>query len=156
MYAARIFLQIIVWFWKGPLMYSNEQLSRIYDRTSGYCHICRKKLSFINYGRLGARGAWEVEHSIARANGGSSHRNNLYAACISCNRSKCAGTTRSARAANGRTAAPLSRTRRAAKRRENTAVGVGAGALIGTALGPGGWIIGGLLGALISDSVKID
>ncbi len=137
-------------------MYSNEQLSRTYDRTSGYCHICRKKLSFTNYGRVGARGAWEVEHSVARAQGGSGHGNNLYAACICCNRSKCAGTTRSARAANGRTAAPLSRTRRAAKRRENTAVGAGAGALIGTALGPGGWIIGGIVGAMIGDSAKID
>jgi 5-methylcytosine-specific restriction endonuclease McrA len=84
-------------------VYSDDGLSRIYDRTSSYWHICRKKLSFTNYGRYGCRGAWEVEHSIARANGGSNHGNNLYAACMSCNRGKGVGTTRSARAAHGRT-----------------------------------------------------
>ena len=137
-------------------MYSDDQLSRIYDRTSGYCHICRKKLSFTNYGRIGYRGAWEVEHSIARANGGSHHGNNLYAACISCNRSKCAGTTRSARAAQGRTRAPLSRQKRASKRIENTFLGAGTGPLAGLRFGPGGALIGGIIGALIGDSAKID
>jgi hypothetical protein len=137
-------------------MFSDEGLSRIYDRTSGYCHICGKKLSFTNYGGYGCRGAWEVEHSIARANGGSNHGNNLYAACITCNRSKGAMTTRRSRAANGRTAAPLSRTRRAAKRRENTAFGAGSGALMGLRFGPGGALIGGIIGALIGDAAKID
>jgi 5-methylcytosine-specific restriction endonuclease McrA len=36
----------------------------------------------------GERGVWEVEHSVARAKCGSNHGNNLYAACITCNRSK--------------------------------------------------------------------
>ena|SRR5947207_7815542 len=137
-------------------MYSDEQLLRIYDRTSGYCHICRKKLSYTNYGRPGTRGSWEVEHSVARANGGSNHGNNLYAACITCNRSKGAMTTRSARAANGRTCAPLSRKARAAKRGEHTVLGAGVGALVGTALGPGGPLLVGLIGALIGNSAKID
>lgn len=137
-------------------MYSSEQLSRIYDRTSGYCHICRKKLAFTNYGRPSARGAWEVEHSVARANGGSQHGNNLYAACITCNRAKGAATTRSVRAANGRTSAPLSRKARAAKRRGHTVFGAGAGAIVGSALGPAGTIVGGFIGALMGNSAKID
>ena len=62
--------------------YSDERLSDIYDRTSGYCHICGKKLSFSNYCRPGCKGAWEVEHSKARVNGGCDSLNNLYAACM--------------------------------------------------------------------------
>jgi 5-methylcytosine-specific restriction endonuclease McrA len=137
-------------------MYSDEQRSRIYDKTSGYCHICKKKLAFTNYGRRGARGAWEVEHSVPRAAGGSHHGNNLYASCIPCNRTKGCGTTRTARRANGRTAAPLSRKARAEKRRGNAVVGAGAGALLGAMLGPAGIVVGGVVGALVGDAVKVD
>lgn len=38
-----------------------EGLNAIYDRTSGYCHLCGKKLAFTNYARFGERGAWEIE-----------------------------------------------------------------------------------------------
>lgn len=77
--------------------WSDSQLSAIYDRTSGYCHICRKKLAFSNYACSGERGAWEVEHSVPRAAGGTDRLNNLFAACIDCNRSKGACSTRSCR-----------------------------------------------------------
>jgi hypothetical protein len=36
--------------------YSDAQLIAIYDRSSGYCHICRKMLALSNYGGPGARG----------------------------------------------------------------------------------------------------
>jgi 5-methylcytosine-specific restriction endonuclease McrA len=75
----------------GCMRYSSDDLNAIYDRTSGYCHICKRKVAFCNYGALGRRGAWEVEHSHARAKGGSDRLGNLYAACIKCNREK--GTT---------------------------------------------------------------
>src|SRR5437867_10786673 len=136
--------------------YSDEQFSRIYERTSGYRHVCGKKLAFTNNGRFGARGCWEVENSVARANGGSNHGNNLYAACISCNRGKGTLSSRSCRAAQGRTCALLSRKKRASKRNEQTLVGAGAGALIGMTLGPGGAIVGGLVGALLGNTAKID
>ena len=68
--------------------YSKEKLHEIYDRTTGYCHICHKKLAFKNYSSVGSRGAWEVEHSKPRAKGGSDNLKNLYPACIFCNRSK--------------------------------------------------------------------
>jgi 5-methylcytosine-specific restriction endonuclease McrA len=45
-------------------------------------------ISWINYGKLGERGAWEVDHSIPVSRGGSDHMNNLFASCISCNREK--------------------------------------------------------------------
>lgn len=45
----------------------NETLQRIFEKTDCLCHICRKRLSFKNYGQVGARGAWEIEHSIPRS-----------------------------------------------------------------------------------------
>src|SRR2546423_8127834 len=95
-----------------PVAYDYETRRRIYDRTDGYCHLCCKKLSFINYACYGARGAWEVEHSIPRSRGGTDHLNNLYPACISCNRYKAAQSSRSARSLNGRKRAPFSRERK--------------------------------------------
>ena len=79
------------------MVFTDDQLDAIYDRTSGYCHICRKKLAFKNYGKLGQRGAWEVEHSRAQAKGGTDRLNNLYPACITCNRRKGTRTTRTLR-----------------------------------------------------------
>lgn len=62
-----------------------ERIHKIYDKTGGYCHLCNKKLSRTNYGVHGAKGAWHVDHSKAKANGGTHHMNNLFPACISCN-----------------------------------------------------------------------
>jgi hypothetical protein len=45
------------------------RLRQIFDRSSGLCHVCGRRVSFRNYARLGMRGAWEIEHSIARALG---------------------------------------------------------------------------------------
>src|SRR6266487_3114039 len=130
------------------MQYTSQDLRRIYDRTSGYCHLCGKKLALSNYGRLGDKGAWEVEHSNARARGGTDRLTNLYPACISCNRSKGAITTRAARAREGRTRAPLSREKRAEARSEN-AVLRGLLSFFGTAAvaGPGWGIIAGAVGA---------
>ena len=65
--------------------YNPDRLERIYRRTDGRCHICRKKLSLVNYGRAGERGAWQIDHSRARVKGGSDHLNNLFPACIPSN-----------------------------------------------------------------------
>jgi len=114
----------------------------IYDRTSGKCHICGKQLAFTNYAAFGDKGAWEVEHSNARVRGGTDRLNNLYPACIYCNRSKGAVTTRTARAWEGRTRAPLSREKRKSAKRENAFLGGAVGFLAGAALAgtPLGWI----------------
>ena len=93
------------------MSFTNEDLNLIFDRTNGKCHICHKKLTFSNYGSIAARGAWEGEHSVPRSKGGTDHLNNLYAACISCNRSKGNKSTKSARAWYGNTSAPPSRER---------------------------------------------
>lgn len=138
------------------MAYTKAERKAIYDRTSGCCHICWKKLAFTNYGALGARGAWEIEHSMPRAAGGTDRLNNLYASCIPCNRAKQDGSTRAARAGEGRTRAPLSRGKRAEERTKNTVVGGVAGALLGGALlGPPGALIGAGIGAAIGKSVKV-
>jgi HNH endonuclease len=129
------------------MAYTDEKLNDIFDRTSGYCHICHKKLAFINYGLVGKRGAWEVEHSNPKAKGGTSRLNNLYPAHISCNRSKKASSTRSARLAHGKSRAPLASDKRKKVKRENAIVGGILGARIGWVFGPPGAFVGALIGA---------
>ncbi len=114
------------------MAFTNEKLNLIFDRTDGCCHICRKKLNFQNYGMFGKQGDWEVEHSKPKSKGGTNHRNNLYAACISCNRSKNNSSTRSARIKHGYKGAPFSRN----KRIENSVAGAGTLGTIAWFLAP--------------------
>lgn len=109
------------------MAFDNKTLRHVFDRTDGHCHICRRKLAFSNYGQVGKRGAWEIEHSVARSNGGTNRLNNLYPAHITCNRSKGDRSSRSARGEHGYRAAPLS-----ADAKHGNAV---KGGLIGATLG---------------------
>jgi hypothetical protein len=119
--------------------FDHIQLNRIFDRTSGHCHICRKKLCRSNYGCVGKRGAWEVEHSVAQCNGGTHHGNNLYAACCDCNRKKGSLPTPTALRWHGHTRAPMSVKKREVARTENTILGMVGG-------GIAGFVVGGPLG----------
>ncbi len=134
--------------------YTQIQIRRIYDRTDGHCHLCYCKLSIINFGKRGERGAWEVEHSRARAVGGTDHGNNLKPACVSCNRSKGTLTTRTVRGWNGVSRSPYSKTKKRAMRKENTTAGAVLGATLGLAAGLPGAVIGAVFGALIGDNIK--
>ncbi|MDF1822285.1 MAG: HNH endonuclease [Alcanivoracaceae bacterium] len=128
----------------------------IYDRTRGYCHLCNKKLAFKNYGKSEGRAAWEIDHSNPKANGGTDRLNNLYAACISCNRSKKHSSTRTARAQNGRTRAPLSAEKRQKAVRGNTLVGALVGLLGGAVLGPAAAVAGAGIGAAVGKAIDPD
>lgn len=128
------------------MAWTDDQLEAIYDRTSGYCHLCSKKLAFSNYARAGGRGAWEVEHSVPKACGGTDRLSNLYAACIDCNRSKQASSTRSCRARNGRSRAPMSRRARSTAKAENALAGAGLGLMAGAVFGPVGALVGAAIG----------
>jgi 5-methylcytosine-specific restriction endonuclease McrA len=133
---------------------SDDRLERIFDRTAGRCHICGGGLAFRNYGAYGGRGAWEIEHSNPRCKGGSDRLCNLYAAHITCNREKGRMHTKTARAWNDQTRAPLSRRKRTERREVNTWAGAGLGALSGAALaGPLGLVIGGIAGAVLGNGV---
>ncbi len=128
------------------MSFTESERKEIYDRTSGYCHICQKKVAFTNYGVVGARGAWEVEHSNPRAEDGTDCLNNLYPACIPCNRSKGTQSTRTVRARNGKTRAPLSRRNRENAKIINAAIyALGAGGLT-YKLYPPAAVIAGLVG----------
>lgn len=124
---------------------------QVFDRTTGHCHICFQKLSFSNYAQIGRRGAWEVEHSNPKATGGTDSLRNLYAACITCNRSKGAGSTRAARRRYGKTKAPLSAANRPIVKLRNGVLGGAAGAAVGGALfGTKGSLAGAVVGSLIA------
>jgi HNH endonuclease len=138
------------------MAFSEVALNQIYDRTSGRCHICHKKLAFTNYGKVGASAAWEVEHSIPQARGGTDHLNNLYPACISCNRSKGSSSTVSARSKHGKSRAPLSVEKRKKARTGNTLAGGALGAMVGSVGGPVGAFIGACLGASLGHSQDPD
>ena len=133
--------------------WGNDTLDWIFRRTDGNCHICGSPMAWKNYAVLGARGAWEVEHAVAKANGGTDHRNNLYAAHIPCNRDKGTRSSRSARSDFDRTRAPRSAERKEAARREGAvtggAVGTGLGLMIA---GPPGAAVGAVLGLLFGGS----
>ena len=64
------------------------QLRSIYNKTKGHCAYCGKKLSFINYANYEHRLVWEIDHSIAKAKGGTNYFRNLQPSCVPCNRTK--------------------------------------------------------------------
>ena len=136
------------------MKFSNERKQAIFEKTDGQCHICRKKLARKNYGVVGARGAWEVEHSKAQANGGTHHLNNLYPACIPCNRSKGKSPTTAARQKNGFKKAPLSKAARSKNAWVGGALGATAARIAFASSGPVGWVCGAIVGAYIGNAFE--
>lgn len=134
---------------------TEKQLNQIYDKTSGRCHLCHKKLSFKNYGKLGNRAPWHIEHSVPKAKGGTDHLRNLFAACISCNLEKGTKSTRTIRSRNGVKGAPLSENRIAEKRESNALKGMFVGAVWGSRAGAPGVILGGIIGLFLGDSLPV-
>ncbi len=102
---------------------TNER-RQIYDSTGGYCHLCHKKAFWKNYGAHGKRGAWEIDHSNARANGGTDRLNNLRPAHTTCNRVRQDLTARAYRERNGVKALPPSREERRDEAAVNGALNV--------------------------------
>ena len=138
------------------MKFDDETLDRIFHRTDGQCHICRKQLSFRNYGLVGKRGAWEVEHSRPRSKGGTNHLNNLYAACICCNRSKGNSTTTYARAQSGYRRAPLSQGNKNKNAWTGGAVGTLAFLFVPPPLRLAVAVVGGIVGAVVGKSYEPD
>ena len=135
---------------------SEHLLRRIYDRTSGYCHLCGKKLSLINYNCSRKRGAWHIDHSKPRSTGGGDNIQNLYVACIGCNSDKSNFSTKTARAWNGRARAPMSKRKRKSAKLENALLGAGVGMFVGSLFGPLGRLIGIIAGAHIGNKANPD
>lgn len=70
------------------MAYNDNDINWVYDRTGGRCLYCDIKLSFKNYGVVGEKGAWEVDHFIPRASNGAHQPYNWVPACINCNTEK--------------------------------------------------------------------
>lgn len=68
--------------------YTDDELNFIYDRTEGRCFYCGMQLSFTNYGKVGNKGAWEVDHFIPIASNGAHQLSNWVPACVHCNTEK--------------------------------------------------------------------
>ena len=138
------------------MKFDERRKDAIFARTNGQCHICRKQLVRIYYAKFGSVGSWEIEHSNAKANGGTDRLNNLYPACISCNRSKGSKSSRSVRQSHGFKSAPYS----SSKKNENTLWWGVAGAIAGRALlvqlGPIGIVLGGAFGMIAGASLEPD
>jgi hypothetical protein len=146
------------------MTWDSETISKVFTKTAGRCHLCKATLGFQAYGRHGTVGAWEVDHSIPQANGGTHHGNNLYPACTSCNRSKQDGSTRAARQSNGLTRAPMSEAEQVATREKNATRGamlgggimLMIGAVAGAPAAPvllAGAVVGGIY-ALLGHSIN--
>lgn len=131
-------------------VYDVERRKEIFKKTNGRCHLCGRRIALKNYGDQDARGAWEVDHSVPRAEGGTGRLNNLLPAHISCNRSKQDRSSPSARRENGRTRAPMSAKAELRTRLKRAAGGALAGAVLGARFGGpvGFWLglVGGIVG----------
>lgn len=68
--------------------YTDDEVNLVYDRTGGYCFYCDKHLSFKNYGTVGRKGAWEIDHFIPISRNGAHQRYNWVPACVNCNTEK--------------------------------------------------------------------
>lgn len=128
----------------------------VFEKTNGRCHLSGRGLVFKNYGKFGLAGAWEIDHSVARERGGTDHLNNLFPACISANRRKRAGVTRTARSGYGLKRAPISSLRQEKVKENNTLAGLAVGATCGTVFGPLGIGIGAFVGALVGAESEVE
>ncbi|MBI1948531.1 MAG: HNH endonuclease [Deltaproteobacteria bacterium] len=136
------------------MAYGDDVLRQIHQKTDGRCHLCRRAVRYALYGAYAEPAGWEVDHSNPRARGGTDRKSNLLPACCSCNRTKRASSTRSARKRNGFSRRPKSRGEKTATREKNAVVGGGLGAVAGGLMfGPLGALAGALLGGGIGHDI---
>jgi hypothetical protein len=141
--------------------FSEAERKRILQKTDGRCHLCHKTLYLSNYGKSGAKGAWEIDHSRAISLSGSDRLQNLYPACISCNRSKQARSNKAFRATVGYSRSPYSPAEKERIRKGSSIIGAVSGAALAAmcALSPAGVclaLLGGYkLGGHIANNSKV-
>lgn len=137
--------------------FDNETRRAVFAKTSGRCHLCGDTMAYSNYDNHGARGAWEIDHSVPRSRGGTDHLNNLYGAHTGCNRSKQARSSASVRRENGRTGAPMSAEAMRKLKADDAWVGALSIGMLGARFfGPAGLLIGAIVGAIGAYAVNRD
>ena len=65
-----------------------DDVEWVYARTDGRCFYCDEELVLDNRGKVGRRGAWELDHFIPFSRGGSDKLYNLVPACVDYNTRK--------------------------------------------------------------------
>ena len=70
------------------MAHTNGDVNWVYDRAEGHCFYCGIQLSFKNYGDVGQKGAWEIDHFIPIASNGADQLYNWVPACVNCNTEK--------------------------------------------------------------------
>jgi len=126
----------------------------VFGKSNRLCHLCGQPTAYANYGNHGARGAWEIDHSIPVAKGGTDHLNNLYAAHTSCNRAKQARSSASVRRENGLSGPPRSEAATQRLKEGDAWTGALAGGLVGARFGGfPGMLLGAAIGALCTYAV---
>lgn len=70
------------------MSHDDETVNDLFDLTDGTCFYCEKSISVKNYGRVGERGAFEVDHFIPVSRGGDDEFENWVPACVDCNTRK--------------------------------------------------------------------
>lgn len=134
--------------------FDDEKRRGVFAKSRALCHLCGESMAFVNYGNHGARRAWEIDHSIPRARGGSDHLNNLYAAHTRCNRSKQARSSASVRRQNGLSRAPMSAAAMEDLKAGDALTGAVSLGLLGARFfGPPGLLIGAVIGAIAAHAV---
>jgi hypothetical protein len=129
--------------------YDESKRRAVFGKTNGHCHICHGPLAYSNYGNHGTRGAWEIDHSIPRARGGTDHLNNLYPAHTSCNRCKQHRSNAGVRREYGQTRAPLSAAAMEELKAGDALTGALSIGLLGARFfGPAGFLVGAVVGAI--------
>jgi len=135
-------------------MFDEATRRAVFEKSSGRCHLCGTPIAYTNYGNHGARGAWEIDHSRPRAQGGTDHGNNLYAAHTDCNRSKQARSSASVRRENGLQRPPMSPAAMRKLKEGDAWTGALAGGMLGARFfGSPGLLIGAVIGAIGAHAV---
>ena len=135
--------------------FDEERRRAVFTKSSGLCHLCWNPIAFSNYGSHGTRGAWEIDHSVPRSQGGTDHLNNLYAAHTVCNRAKQARSSASVRRENGHVRPPMSAAAMEELKAGDAWVGAISGGLLGARFaGPPGMLVGAIIGAIGAYAVE--
>ena len=68
--------------------FTRQELSEVFRKSGGRCHVCGKALVFAKYGHFGRLGEWELDHVKPTPEDGFPSVDSVFPACILCNRHK--------------------------------------------------------------------
>ena len=131
--------------------YSFQRLVKIFKKTEGCCHVCKKKIDFKLYAKLHHKNGWQiVDRSRTEASGGNSAITNLWPVHAQCKLGQRTGKSRNARKAQEYS---HSSTEKRIQKDRREIVGGLVGGTLGLAAGPAGVVAGAALGVEIGRKI---